>query len=413
LDPDRTPHAHVVALRRLELEEFRLHRSFNVDVPAAGLRIFGPNGSGKSTLIEAIQLLATTRGRRGSLDGDLIHHESGLELGVSPYARVVGLFERDDTRVTITAVVQRGEGRSATRKTFKIGDRARRSSDVVGVVPTVSFTPDDLELVSGSPAVRRRFLDILLSQGDRQYLRCLSRYARILSQRNGLLRQAAEAGSYEAVADQFSYWDEQFVALGSYLVSARIRAVNALCLASSRWFQQLAEDAGALQVTYESTVHAAPEWWTNEVIGARDTTDAAQRIGVLFERQLRRVREAELARGATTVGPHRDDVRLQLASRELARFGSRGQQRIAVVAIKLAELDVISKLVGFRPVFLLDDVLSELDIQHRLALLQVARSSHAQLIVTSTDREVLDIAELSDLDELRLPLPEPDGTTGV
>jgi DNA replication and repair protein RecF len=395
--------ATVPAIRaqRLQLEHFRAYRDLDLTLPAAGLRVSGPNGAGKSTLLDALLLVSTTRSRRGMLDGDLIGHESGVEFGVAPYARVVSSIDRAGTAVRIEVFVQRSERRTATKKLLRVADRPRRASDVVGLFPTVSFAPDDLELVLGPPSQRRRFLDILLSQTDRQYLRCLSRYAKILAQRNSLLRQANDHPQ-STLHDQLAFWDEQLVALGAYLIAARVQAVAALANAARSRFGALASDVGEIEVGYLATVHGTDEWWAGLASPPVTVTTAAQQIGAAFEHQLRRGRQLDIARGMTLVGPHRDDIVISADGRELARFGSRGQQRLAVVALKLAEIDVATNALGARPALLLDDVLSELDLDHRESLLREIAASAGQAIVTATDHALLDRPELAALGQLEV-----------
>jgi DNA replication and repair protein RecF len=398
LSSDRT-----VRVDRIELEQFRVYRDFAIDIPPAGLRIAGPNGAGKTTLLEAIELLSTTRPRRGSNDADLINHESGIDIGVPPYARVVASVHRDDLLVRLEIFLQRGQGRSPSKKVLKVADRPRRAGDVVGLVPTVTFAPDDLDLVVGSPSVRRRFLDILLSQIDRKYLRCLSRYARILSQRNGLLKQVAESGGNGA--DQFAYWDEQLVALGSYLVAARVIVVAALAREACATFAQLSPGTGTLGITYQPTVTQPDAWWRALAEESSDTTETAQRIGVVFEQQLRQNRALELSRGSTLIGPHRDDLAITLEGRDLTRFGSRGQQRMAVLALKLAEVRTATSAIGAQPILLLDDVLSELDARHQALLLEALQLRKGQVFVTATAPELIQSSALADLGTLRLAGP--------
>jgi DNA replication and repair protein RecF len=391
-----------VRLTRLELEQFRVYRDLAIDIPPRGLRIVGPNGSGKSTLLEAVELLSTTRPRRGSTDADLIAHGSGEELGVQPFGRVVSTVRRGDADVRLEIFIQRTERRGSTRKLLKVAERSRRAGDVVGLVPTVTFAPDDLDLILGSPSVRRRFLDILLSQVDRRYLRYLSRYAKILAQRNGLLRQVAQAGSG---ADQFAYWDEQLVALGAYIVAARTAAIRRMAVNARDRFAVLSDRSGDLTIGYESTIRGTQVWCDEVGDGEPGSTDASQRVAVVYEQQLRDGRAADLARGATLIGPHRDDLSVSIAGYEASRFGSRGQQRLAVLALKLAELDVAAGLLELRPILLLDDVLSELDTDHRRTLLDAAWQASGQLLITSTDRELLERNGLSDLGEIVLQSP--------
>lgn len=392
-----------VRLVRLELEQFRVYRDVSIVIPARGLRIIGPNGSGKSSLLEAIELLSTTRPRRGSSDADVIAHESGTDLGVQPFARVVGMIQRGAVDVRLEIFTQRTERRGATKKLLRVADRPRRAGDVVGLVPTVTFAPDDLDLVLGPPSVRRRFLDILLSQIDRRYLRYLTRYAKILTQRNGLLRQVAQDGGNGV--DQFQYWDEQLVALGAYIVAARSAAVGQIARAARDRFRTLSERSGELRVAYASTIRGTDSWW--DAIGdlPLGSVDAAQRVAVVYEQQLRDGRPADLARGSTLVGPHRDDLRLDAAGHDLARYGSRGQQRLAVLALKLAEMDTAAEALGLRPILLLDDVLSELDAGHQARLLESAWQGSGQIIISSTDRSLLDRAELAELREVMLSKP--------
>lgn len=393
-----------VRIERLELEQFRVYHDLALDIPAAGLRVVGPNGSGKTTLLEAIELLSTTRPRRGANDADLIRWGSGEELGVAPYARVVGQVLRGDVSVRLEVFVERGERRGATRKLLRLADRPRRAGDIVGLVPTVTFAPDDLELVIGSPSIRRRFLDILLSQIDRRYLRSLARYARILSQRNGLLKSLAESGNRAAAGDQLAYWDEQLVGLGAYVVAARARITVGLAASALAEFARLSPRSGDLGLVYRSTIEQSAAWWQR--VAASEPLDAAQQVAAVFERQLQQQRAAELARGMTLVGPHRDDLELSLAGHELTRFGSRGQQRIAVLAIKAAELTTATEVLGVRPILLLDDVLSELDAGHREALLAGVREAGGQVFVSATDLGLVSGFGLDDLPVHELAPPE-------
>jgi DNA replication and repair protein RecF len=381
-----------------------VYRHVAIDIPVDGLRIVGRNGTGKSTLLEAIELLSTTRPRRGALDADMIAYDSGVDLGVAPYARVVGDVLRGDVLARIEIFLQKGERRGATRKLLKVADRSRRASDVVGIVPTVSFAPDDLELILGPPSIRRRFLDILLSQTDRRYLRTLSRYARILSQRNGLLKRFQSEDVARVSTDEFVFWDEQLVALGAYVVAARLRTLRGIRDAASIAFDELSPETGVLDTRYMSSIQETDGWW-DAVAGAGDRVEAAQRVGVVFEQQIRRSLSQDIARGSTTIGPHRDDLIVTLNERPMERFASRGQQRLAVVAMKLAEIDVATRAIGATPVLLLDDVLSELDERHQEQLIASLRRHHGQLFVTATDQSLVNSPSLSQLQLLTLTGP--------
>lgn len=394
-----TPGARI---RRLELEQFRVFEYLLLDIPEPGVRVVGRNGTGKTSIVEAILLLSTTRSRRGVLDSDLIRHGSGEDLGVAPYARVIGHIDRGGATTTLDVYLERN-GDSTSKKLLKIGDRSRRAMDVVGMLPTVSFSPEDLELVVGSPSVRRRFLDLVLSQTDRQYMRHLSRYARIISQRNGLLKDLG--GRVRRRTQEFEYWDEQLNALGAYLIAARARAIRHISQRATSHFADLASEAGTLEVHYAPSLPQTDAWWEALESTGPELLDQAQRVGVAYESELAKAFELDVMRGTTQIGPHRDDLTLLLDGRDISRFGSRGQQRLAIVALKLAEIDFQTDELELRPIFLLDDVLSELDPHHRSALVSTVASSGSQLVVTSTDDEINQDPALSELSSIRLVEP--------
>lgn len=389
-----------VTLQHLELEQFRAYAELQLGVAPGGLRIVGPNGSGKSSLIEAVLLLSTTRSRRGILDGDLIRFESGVELGVEPYARVSGQVDRGGVAVKLDVTLESQPDRATTRKVLKVANLPRRAVNVVGLLPTVAFSPEDLDLVVGSPPVRRRWLDVVLSQTDRKYLRFLSRYGKILSQRNGLLKQAGNGAPPSA--PEFTYWDEQLTALGAYIISARALAVHRIASSAGMRFSSLAPETDALTLEYQSPLIQPAAWWESLSAERAVADDIVQRVSAVYASQMHASLSSDLARGATQVGPHRDDVGLSLGGRALTRFGSRGQQRLAVVALKLAEADFIARVTDLRPVFMLDDVLSELDPDHRQSLIGTVRGNGSQILVTATEQSLLAGDELRDLQLVEL-----------
>src|SRR5947208_2982690 len=200
-------------LTALLLEEFRCYRHLALDIPARGLVITGANGSGKSTILEAVAFLATTRSPRAGLDREMIRWESGTDLASAPYARVHGDIATADGGVTLDISLQLdralGEGAPMTRKQVKVNNIARRAVDAVGNLRAVVFAPTDLELITGSPSVRRRYLDIMLSQVDRRYIRALASYTANLAQRNALLKRFAAEGrraNDPEVHAELTYW---------------------------------------------------------------------------------------------------------------------------------------------------------------------------------------------------------------
>lgn len=370
-------------VRRVELTEFRSYHGLALEIPAAGLVLVGENASGKSSLLEAIRMLSTLRSPRSAHDRDVINWNSGAELGVAPFARLVGDVACAGESLSIELGLQRqDDGGGLLRKQIKINQQPRRLMDAVGTVPTVLFTPEDLELVVGPPSGRRRFMDLLIGQIDRPYVRALSSFARVVEQRNSLLKTFARGGvSRQAALEQLSFWDDQLIEHGS-IVTARRRGTM---LELDAGIRQRAE---LFSRKVSSAVHYVPSLGVDFLEGSRTGDEPMRIAGVArreYETQLRIRRDDELRRGMTLVGPHRDDLEFLIDDRSLATFGSRGQQRLAVVALKLAEADVIAASRGERPVLLLDDVLSELDAKHRAALLEAAVLSRAQLLLTTVD----------------------------
>jgi DNA replication and repair protein RecF len=392
-------------LERLDLEEFRVYRRNTLEIPSAGLRLYGTNASGKTSLLEAIYLLATTRSPRASVDRDLINWESNDEFELAPYARAVGrLTESDgaDHEVEI-AVVADASRPNVTRKRAKLDGRACRLTGIVGMLKVVLFSPEDLNLVLGSPSGRRRYLDISISQLDRTYLRALSRYGKLVERRNSLLKDLGN-GSGRNAGDELAYWDDEFTTYSSYILAARLRYLDGLKDEAATAFQRLSESDGRLRLDYASTVNLPDAQIERVTTGSM--ADAQPLIARAVGTQLSQRRHEELRRGLTLIGPHRDDFTYELDGRELSSFGSRGQQRLAVVATKLAELSQIIALSGESPVLLLDDVLSELDPEHQDGLLRALGSAGCQIILTATSRELLEHPALSGL-----PLGEVGGGT--
>ncbi|MER3437094.1 MAG: DNA replication and repair protein RecF [Chloroflexota bacterium] len=375
-------------LRFLELEEFRLFRHLRLDLPPSGIALFGSNASGKSSLVEAIAFLATTRSIRGAPDRELINWSSGSELGFPPFARAVGQVAWSQGQAAIEIALQADPtGATPLQKSIRLNGRSVRAMDIVGTLKVVLFSPEDVALITGPPATRRRYLDVMVSQIDTRYLRALARYNRILEQRNSLLKSLSRAGMSPfspAVATQLAFWDDELVSFGSTLIARRLVAIRELSTFARQRFSHFAGDL-ALEVAYQPSV-------AEEVTAgaSNKTVDLlVPAIAQRFGEQLANHRADEIRRGMSLLGPHRDDVRLTLNGRELAAFGSRGQQRLAVVALKLAETDLMASQSGERPVVLLDDVLSELDVQRRHELLVAVSQLKTQVVLTATDHDLL------------------------
>jgi DNA replication and repair protein RecF len=387
-------------VRSLDLEEFRLYPNLSIVIPPNGLRIVGPNAAGKSTLVEAIALLATMRSPRTGSDRELIRWGSGVELGFPPYARASATVSLSAGEIEIDIGLQvdpSGEG--PLKKSVKINGRPVRAIDAVGRLKVVLFTPEDVALISGAPSGRRRYLDLLISQLDNRYVRSLARYNRIVEQRNSLLKSLkGQARSTESIAAQLSFWNDEMVTYGAYLVARRRAVCAGLAIRVRERFREFSSN-GELELSYRCTVSNEI---SDDAIVASGIELARDRVQRNFEMRLAELRADELRRGQTLVGPHRDDFDLLLDGKPVGTYGSRGQQRLAVVSLKLAESDQMRIEAGEPPVILLDDVLSELDQLHRERLLSGAATSGAQCIITSTDVHLLAQSALKELPIVRV-----------
>lgn len=387
-------------LTQLEIEQFRCHARVHLSVPESGIRIVGQNASGKTSLLEAVGMLATTRSLRGAADRDLVKWDSGEDYGIAPFTRIDATIESEgiEHRLGISMELA-DDGDAVQQKKFFLDSQATTAHGLVGNLRAVMFTPEDVQLVIGPPANRRRVLDVLISQLDRTYMRQLAAYGKVLRQRNSLLRSFSRdrvQPTASAAITQLSFWDEQLVASGGYLIARRARTIDTLNAAMRRQSIRLSA-ADQLGIAY------VPRTSGNaNVIGPHmSISDAVVNSNVALQHDLEAHRVEEFRRGMTLTGPHRDDVLFEIRDRSLARFGSRGEQRLGVLALKLAEADVIEDESGEAPVFLLDDILSELDAAHRAMLLDNLASHAAQIIITTAEESAFNHESLKDLDIYR------------
>lgn len=284
--------------------------------------------------------------------------------------QVSATVRRSDDDVTLRVDYQAAEGDDETpgalRKSVRVNDAPRRATDLVGQMTAVMFAAVDLELVYGPPSARRRYLDILISQLDREYLRTAQRYQRVAYQRNHLLRAIRDRRADPA---ELAFWDDRIVHEGAYLVAARSRVVSDLSGLTGPVHEELTDTSERLAIDYLPSFDLP-----------RDCDRAA--AAAAFRHSLDAARDRELARGATLSGPHRDDLRIEIDGMPAGPFASRGQARTAVLSMRLAEAKLIEQRRGDGPVILLDDVLSELDEARREKILRRAREYDQCLITT-------------------------------
>ncbi|MFQ5860910.1 MAG: DNA replication/repair protein RecF [Dehalococcoidia bacterium] len=359
-------------LAHLSLTNFRSYRRLELSLPPGMVVLQGANAQGKTNLLEAVYLLAIARSFRAEHERELLHWNAVSE----GHALVKGTVQRRDREVQVVIGFQRLPGAEQgtpvfqVRKRIRVNGTPRLASGLVGQANAVLFTAEDIQLVQGAPSLRRRYLDILLSQVESRYLRSLQRYQRVLTQRNHLLRLLREG---RAAGEELRFWDEELAREGGYLLVRRREVVEALASLAQGVHQELTTGSESLELSYASTVPLAA-----------DAEQQAQALlGALAQSGAR-----ERALAMTLVGPHRDDVKLLINGVDMELYASRGQARTLALALRLAEAAYLQSLTGEEPILLLDDVLSELDLWRRRQVLERAQA-HQQALITTTDLVLL------------------------
>jgi DNA replication and repair protein RecF len=386
-------------LIHLSLNHFRNYHSLELDFSGALTLLQGDNAQGKTNLLEAIHFLATSKSIHAQSEREVVNWGASDEP--IPYARIAGTVVRsDDPRPLELEIIltPRGDGVNF-KKQVRVNGVNKRSMDLIGNLRAVLFLPDDIALVADGPGVRRRYLDIALCQMDRTYCRALSAYQKVVTQRNSLLKTLREQGaspSAPTTVAQLSFWDEQLVRHGSLVMAKRGEFIRALEAVARIRHAELSDDREALEIYYMPSFNVGPmsEADYQRLKNGRGlvpkSADAsapfpdAKTVTARYLAQLEARRARELAAGSALYGPHRDDMRLLANGRDLRLYGSRGQQRTAALALKLAEVHVMTEATGTAPVLLLDDVMSELDARRRGALLNTLEHVR-QAIITATD----------------------------
>ncbi len=374
-------------LQRLSLTNYRNYVRLELSLSPGLTIVQGDNAQGKSNLLEAIAYLATSKSPRTSADAELVNWLAQQEP--FPYARLAADLKRGDRleRVDIT-LMPGATGNGGLRKQVRINNVPRRALDLVGLLLVVFFRPEDVDLVSGAPGERRRYLDIALCQIDHAYCRALSQFNKALEQRNALLRGLEN--SRDAAA-QLRFWDEKLAETGGLVVTRRQWLINELEREASLIHLDLSSGYERLKLRYMPSFDPGqppqPGVFAHDgeaAGGLRYDNLTPDAVRAVFMAHLHHGRARDLSAGMTLIGPHRDDLGFYLGERNLRSFGSRGQQRTAALASKMAEISIMTSATGISPLLLLDDVMSELDANRR-AMLRDALVSVPQAIVTTTD----------------------------
>ena len=394
-------------LRSLQLTNYRNFRRLALTLDDQPTIIQADNAQGKTNLLEAVELLATTKSARAGSDRELIHWAVASPVddlaAAEAFGRISAVVAHPGGETKADVVIRVLEGSAddgagaSVSKSFRVNGLPRRALEFVGEINVVSFSPEDVALVGGPPAGRRRYLDVTNGQMSGRYLRALQRYNKVLVQRNQLLRQMREHGGGQD--HTLPVWDQELATTGAFILQERARSVTGLAVFADRWFRELGGWGQQLQVGYRP---ALPEEQSVVLHSVPAETDAALGgIHSAFIQALERGRQRDVAAGMSLIGPHRDDLCFVVDGIDMNVYGSRGQQRLAALSLKLAELDLLAARVGSRPILLLDDALGELDGAKQAAVLRVAAGG-GQTLLTVTHADAVDRNALPDAPVLHL-----------
>jgi len=361
----------LVRLQNLHLRNFRNYSSLTLELNT-GLSIFtGDNGQGKTNLQEAIHLLATTRTKRTIQDKDLINWNAFAENLPAQIQASVSTDQEfksvavDLIQPTLKTPFSQASGR--IQKRFSVHGISKPASKYLGSMYVVMFDANDLSLISGAPASRRHFLDLLICQINPEYLKALSIYTKVLLQRNQLLKRI---GQGTAKPKELLFWDQQLATAGSIILRLRAKNISTLSESIETFYQSLASDDSKVEVRYSTKVPIANN--------SKDTL--VDTFRELLSTELPR----QIALGTTHIGPHRDDLLVYHQGQPMGPHSSRGEQRTAAIAIRLSEARLIEATTLNRPIILLDDVFSELDRHRRTSLMQEL-THYDQVLLTTNE----------------------------
>ena len=329
----------------LALKDFRNYASLDLKLDPGTNILWGDNAQGKTNILEALYLCATSKSHRGSRDHEMIR------FGCSE-CHIRSILHKENVRHRIDLHLRRGKAKGIALE----GSPIRRSGQLFGMLNIVCFSPEDLSMVKNGPALRRHFIDMELCQLKGVYLHDLSSYNKAVNQTNSLLKQIAND---RTLADTLDVWDQQLVRYGKGLIGERKKFIEFLGQLAAPIHARISGGREELKLMYAPSVSEEE-----------------------FEQKLFLLRDSDLRTKSTSAGPHRDDMIFQINGTDVRKFGSQGQQRTAALSLKLAEIELMKRQTGDKPVLLLDDVLSELDSRRQKDLLDSI--SDVQTIITCT-----------------------------
>lgn len=366
---------------RLQLSDFRNYERLDLKLDPGTVLLHGENGHGKSNLVEALYLLAIAKSSRAATDGEMVRRNDSNPAHSQISAVIVR--NNEEILVQVDLIVNAPALGNSTqlvpvKKQIRVNGVSRRAPDLIGEVNAVMFSAQDLNIVFGSPVLRRRYLDVLISQTDTRYLREMQTYQRVMYQRNQLLKSVRVGHSNPKELD---YWDSQLVTTGQYILQRRMETVAELDKMCDPIHKGLTSEEEDMGLTYVPSV-------------TLDTDRST--LNDVLQRTIEDRRGRDITAGFTTVGPHRDDLHIQLNGMHVGTFASRGQCRSIVLAMRLGEARYLSESRMQEPILLLDDVLSELDEVRRAKVLESV-CTYQQCIVTTSDIAAIEPRFMTDM----------------
>jgi DNA replication and repair protein RecF len=375
-------------LTHLSLTNYRAFSRLDMEVPRRVLVLVGANAQGKTSILEAVYYLATFTSFHAASDRQLINF---VAAGEAPLAvgRIVAEYQRGNRshRIEVRLILENGgNGSTRLRREILLDGVKKTAHEALGHFTAVIFLPQMTRILEDSPDERRRYLNLALSQANPGYALALSEYNQVITQRNALLKQLAERGGDAA---QLTYWDELLAERGSTIIFTRIAAVQEMEKLAARIHHRLTNSQEVLRLLYQPAFDPLPQPANGQIglpirVQAERSSFTREQIRKGFVERLAALHSEEIARGVTTTGPHRDELRFLGNGIDLGDYGSRGQIRTTLMSLKLAEVAWLKEKNGQWPVLLLDEILAELDTRRRADLLH-ALAETDQALVSATD----------------------------
>lgn len=351
-------------INTLILYNYRNYKQLKLKL-SSNINIFtGYNAQGKTNIIEAVHLASIGISHRTRNESDLI-------LWGSEKSQISISFSKKNITSNLKISLKKH-----TRKELNFNGEIKKQKDLPGLLTMILFSPEDLMLIKGTPQLRRRFLDIELSQISSLYYNSLVQYNKILLQRNNLLKKIRENNQ---LIDMLDIWDKQLAQISAFIVEKRLRGIDKLSILANKTHNWISKNKEDLQIIYN--LHNSSGVIEKDV----------QNLNIFFQEALKKYRNKDIYRGTTSIGPHRDDIDFYINNVSLKSFGSQGQQRSCILSLKLAELEFLKDETGEYPVLLLDDVMSELDENRRKNLLSLLQEKNIQTLITATDTTLFSI----------------------